>query len=202
MSKGNEETQRRIDAYENIRNVMAAEGFHEKICTVSILKANAMVFVTSLPIAALCILIYFFRWHLIAFPFSRLPQTLLFLILMILSFGIHEVIHGLTWSRFCKNKWNSIHLGIMWKTLTPYCHCQETLKYRGYILGALMPLFILGLGTFVVSMLIGSTMILFLALINIFAAGGDITIVSMMLRHKSAFVYDHPTECGFIAFYK
>jgi hypothetical protein len=201
MAKANDETAKRVEEYEKMRISMAADGFHESTRTISILKANAMMLVTALPIAALCALAYFFKWHTISFQLT-LQQTLLAVAAFFFCVFVHEVIHGLTWSLFCKNRWKSIHLGVVWNQLTPYCHCREALKYGGYILGALMPLAILGLGAFAISLYLGDSILLFLSLLNILGAGGDITISFMALRHKGAFIYDHPTECGFIAFDK
>jgi hypothetical protein len=201
MADNKDEAAERMEAYENIRTTMADAGYHESIRTISILKANAMMLVTSLPIAAICTLIYFLKWRKIDYAIP-LPQVFLVLVAFCVCVFIHEVIHGLMWSLFCKNKWKSIHLGVMWKQLTPYCHCKETLRCGGYILGSLMPLIIVGLGVFVVALLIGNSTVLFLSLLNILGAGGDITISFMMLRHKDALIYDHPAECGFIAFDK
>lgn len=199
MASNDQEKQNRIDNYENKRLAMLNEGYTENICTISIVKANIMALVTTSPIIVLCIAIYFSKWDMINFNFNII-KSLLFVIFTIACIVIHEIIHGLTWSMFCKNKWESIHLGIMLEVLTPYCHCKEPLKFGAYILGGLMPLLVLGIGVFIFSLFIGSGLLLFLSLINILGAGGDVTIAIMLLRYKKALILDHPTKCGFVAF--
>ena len=38
---------------------------------------------------------------------------------------VHELLHGITWACYAKSGWKSISFGVMWKLLTPYCHCNE-----------------------------------------------------------------------------
>jgi hypothetical protein len=63
-----------------------------------------------------------------------------------------------------------------------------------------MPFIVLGLGIFLASIITNSIFLLALSMFNIIAAGGDITIALMLLKHKNALIIDHPTECGFWAF--
>ena len=65
-------------------------------------------------------------------------------ILVIVGIVVHELIHGLTWACYAKRGWKSISFGVMWKLLTPYCHCDEPMHISGYMMGAMMPCIILG----------------------------------------------------------
>ncbi|MCE5178256.1 MAG: DUF3267 domain-containing protein [Porphyromonadaceae bacterium] len=78
-----------------------------------------------------------------------------------------------------------------------YCHCTEPLKLRHYVVGALMPAFILGLIPTVVSLFNGNLMFLILGVFFISAASGDFMVV-WILRKESPdnFVQDHPSEAG------
>lgn len=201
MLNSKEEKQKRIERYETLRISMKDKGFRETKCTISILKANLMALITTMPIILVCFILFYIKWKKIEFNITPLHMVI-FLLSMFASIVVHEVIHGLTWSLFCKYKWKSIHLGVMWESLTPYCHCKETLKFGGYILGGLMPLIVLGIGLFILSLFIGNTFIFIISIINILSAGGDITIALMLLKYKKSLIFDHPTECGFIAFYK
>jgi hypothetical protein len=201
MSKSETEKRDRIENYERLRAEMGHSGFKEKICTISVLKANILAIIITAPIIAVCLAIYNNKWGGGTFSVSPF-RLLLFVIIMIAGFVVHEVLHGLTWGLFCKKKWKSIHLGVMWNQLTPYCHCKEMLSWGSYIFGGLMPLLVLGIGLFISAFLMGNMMLLGISLINILSAGGDITIVFMLLKHKNTLVFDHPTECGFIAFFK
>ncbi|MEG1254221.1 DUF3267 domain-containing protein [Clostridium sp.] len=204
MDKKNIEKQKRIESYESNRLEMLNQGFNENIGIISILKANLMAFITAAPIVVVCFILYMLKWNTISFSFegNGIFMLILYFPVMAFFFAIHEVIHGISWSLFCKDKWKSIHLGVVWEKLTPYCHCKEPLKFGGYIFGGLMPLMILGIGLFAISYFIGSGALMFISLINILGAGGDITIALMLLKYRDAYILDHPTECGFIAFTK
>src|SRR5690606_9207687 len=70
---------------------------------------------------------------------NGLLTGLLFLVVVIVGVVVHELIHGITWAIFAKNGLRSIKFGILKEMLTPYCHCQEPLKLKPYLLGAMMP---------------------------------------------------------------
>ena len=93
---------------------------------------------------------------------------------------------------------------MMWKVLTRYCACAEPLNFTQYFLGALMPFFVLGFGAFFVALATKSIACLAFSMLSMLAAGGDITIVCMLLKYRKekALFADHPTECGFYAFVK
>lgn len=187
--------------FANIRERLLSEGYTEQVKTISVLKANLMAFVTAGPIAIICAVTFFMVRKTAGFRFG-LSDMLWFLLFIFASIIVHELIHGATWALFCKNGFKSIHFGIIWKMLTPYCCCEEPLKFRSYLLGGLMPFFVLGLGIFVLSLVSGSLVVLNLALLNILAAGGDLTIALSLLKHRDAVILDHPSECGFVAFSK
>jgi hypothetical protein len=48
---------------------------------------------------------------------------------------LHELIHGITWAKYTKDGFKSIRFGVLWKFLTPYCHCKEPLLVKHYIIG-------------------------------------------------------------------
>lgn len=114
---------------------------------------------------------------------------------------IHELIHGITWARYAPGGWKSISFGVMWKMLTPYCHCDKPLKVRHYVLGALAPLVALGILPIVTGLCFCSMAVLVYGIIFTSAAAGDILVV-WKLRHEPAenTVLDHPTEAGCIIY--
>ncbi|MBO7668837.1 MAG: DUF3267 domain-containing protein [Firmicutes bacterium] len=131
-------------------------------------------------------------------------ELLVFIAAMAALIVIHELVHGLTWACFAKGGFKSIEFGFIKKYLTPYCTCAEPLKKGQYILGALMPLLVCGLLPALIAAICGSTLLLWLSEVMIFAASGDVMIVGKILTHRSAAtetVYlDHPTEAGLILF--
>ena len=190
----------RTERFEAIRAELEQEGWHGISCTISVLKANLMAFVTAGPIAAVCAVVFILTKSGVSGGFG-IRELLIFYALLLASIFVHEGLHDLAWSLFCKHGWKSIHLGVMWKKLTPYCCCMEPLAFGPYLVGGLAPLVVLGFGLFAAAMLTGSVLLLLLSLVNILAAGGDTTIALMLLRHRKARIMDHPTACGFWAFY-
>jgi Protein of unknown function (DUF3267). len=201
QKKTNLEKEQRIQNYEMQREQMLKAGYTEFVGTISVVKANIMAMITAGPFAILVIILYFYVWKDSSIRFNGL-SSFLFLLGMIVSIPIHEFIHGFTWHFFCKNKWKSIHFGIIKEMLTPYCHCKEPLSFASYLLGGLMPLLVLGFGMSILGIVLHSGLVLAIGAINIVCAGGDTTIVCMLLKYRDCKIIDHPTDCGFAAFRK
>ena len=124
-----------------------------------------------------------------------------FMIVLVVGIIVHELIHGLTWGLYAKSKFKSISFGVMWKMLTPYCHCSEPLKVPHYAIGALMPLITLGLIPAVVAICIKSLFWLNMSIIFIAAAAGDIMNVWNLRKEKrNNMILDHPTEAGYLVY--
>ena len=189
----------------------------ERKLTVSIVWANIFsLFVlaaTAIPTAA----IWYAVWgetSIVPSPDHRLADAELtawvwhevmkfgiFAVAVIGGVFVHEFVHGLTWACYTKNGWKSISFGFMWKMLTPYCHCSEPLKVRPYIIGALMPLVVVGIIPLIIGLCIGSFFTTFFGVFYVCGAAGDI-LIAWKLRHEPAenTVLDHPTECGCIIY--
>ena len=92
------------------------------------------------------------------------------------------------------------------KSLTPYCTCASPLPKWSYIMGAMTPLFVLGVVPYMIGLFSGNLYVLFMAVVMILGAGGDIMLVIRLLRFRSesseVLVYDHPTEAGSVVFEK
>lgn len=124
-----------------------------------------------------------------------------FMIVLVVGVIVHELIHGLTWGLYAKSKFKSISFGVMWKMLTPYCHCSEPLKVPHYAIGALMPLIFLGIIPAVVAICIKSLFWLTMSIIFIAAAAGDIMIVwNLRKEDRNNMILDHPTEAGYLVY--
>lgn len=124
--------------------------------------------------------------------------VVIFVLLMI----PHEFLHGLTWKLASKGSWQDIKFGIMWKKLcTPYCHCGKPMQVRHFRLVLLMPLCVLGILPCMLSLCIGSPVLLAYGIVGIVAASGDIWM-TWLLRNEDANtrIYDHPSAAGFFLF--
>ena len=116
----------------------------------------------------------------------------------IVGIVVHELIHGLTWACYTKNGWKSISFGVMWKMLTPYCHCNEPMHIRNYMVAAMMPCVVLGVIPAVIALFIGSLHLLALGVFFIAAASGDIWMTWLLTKENpKSLVLDHPSEAGF-----
>lgn len=192
--------QRIVDNYERQKADFEQRGYKEYSEVFSAAKANAMVFVTSFPVALILILI----WVLA----DRGPiwtadlNFILVLALVLVTAYIHEVLHGVGWCLGTKEKWKSIYIGMMWSSLTPYCHCKEPLEPGKYLFGCMLPGTLLGLGIYVAAFVTGNNFFLWVSLFNVLAAGGDLLIAWYARKYRTGYVLDHPTECGFVIFQK
>ncbi|MBE7635139.1 MULTISPECIES: DUF3267 domain-containing protein [Tenacibaculum] len=116
---------------------------------------------------------------------------------------IHELIHGITWSLFSKKGLKSIKYGVLWKKLTPYCHCKEPLLLKNYILGAIMPAVILGIIPAVYSIISGNLVIFGFAIFFTMGAIGDFLIIKLIIKeNRNSFALDHPSELGCFIYHK
>lgn len=124
-------------------------------------------------------------------------QGLWYLLAFIAGIVLHELIHGITMSLFCKKGFHSIKFGFMWQYLTPYVHCKEPLIKKHYITGALMPSIVLGIIPAVAGILFRNPGWLLFGMIFTYASGGDFLIV-WLLRHqpKNTLVLDHEAKVG------
>ncbi|MGQ0828185.1 MAG: DUF3267 domain-containing protein [Bacteroidota bacterium] len=116
---------------------------------------------------------------------------------------LHELIHGIVWSRFTKDGFRSIKFGVLWKMLTPYCHCKEPLKVSQYITGVIMPAIILGVVPAIISIVIGNIGLLVFGIFFTMVAVGDFLIINLLRKeNKDSLVLDHPSEAGFFIYRK
>lgn len=177
--------------------------------TIDIVKANIYGIVIIFPIALIYGVPYFLLWKgqftleyfrsVLDTPHPLTVFMGLFLLLGIMAGGIvlHELIHGITWSLFASKGFKSIRFGVMWKMLTPYCHCKEPLKVSHYILGAIMPAIILGIIPAFIALFTGSFGLLLFALLFTIAAIGDFMIINLLRKERmDDLAEDHPSEAG------
>ena len=198
--------QKRMENFDSVKTSFLENGYEMKEHTLGIVYANVIAFFVSFPFMApvIALFILFHRASIIEiFDYSRIW---FFLPAYIIAVVLHEAVHGVTWGLFAKNHFKSINFGLMKEMLTPYCTCSEPLEKRHYILGSLMPLFLIGYLPAVIGVFTSQGWLFLLGIIMILGAGGDIIITYRMLRYKSekkeTVYFDHPVKCGFITFEK
>lgn len=183
--------------------------YRKENLTIDIVWANLFGFLLIAPIVFVYGIPFYFIWHH-HYPVDRLGEYMdsigvaglgggfgLFLLLLMGGIIAHELIHGITWSFYTKRGFKSIRFGMMWKMITPYCHCKEPLKVKHYVLGAIMPGVLLGVLPGVVALSTGSLALLLFAIFFTMAAAGDFLMVHLLRKEsRESWVQDHPSETG------
>lgn len=193
---------------------MNKEQYQQTELTVTAAEANKQALVFVLPILVLYMVPYLLLWpeqmswmSIESFVREHGVRTLFYPFLMLLVFiagaAVHELLHGLTWAIFCKHGVKSIKYGVHWSYLTPYCHCEEVLPLRPYILGGIMPGLVMGLLPALAGMATGNLLLFLFGLFFTVAASGDL-LVLWMLRYAKAtdLVQDHPEKVGCVVYRK
>ena len=181
-------------------NKMNNEGYIRKDHIISVKNANIYGILTPMPFILVTIIYYILNYK--SFNNSFQFGVVNFIIILIVSLLIHELIHGITWSIYCEDKLKSIKFGFNLSGLMPYAHCKEPLSKKGYMIGALMPFLILGIIPMLLMFIFPNNFLFFMSIINILSAGGDLLIALHLLKYKNIKVLDHPTDPGFVAFEK
>ena len=169
--------------------------------TIDIMKANVFALVI-LVVSAIMFLVPFYLIWKDKKPIDELlgsvSQWSITFILFIVGVVVHELIHGLTWACYAKSGWKSISFGMIWKMLTPYCHCDEPMRIRNYIVAAMMPCIVLGIIPTFIALFIGSLHLLALGIFFIASGSGDIWMTWLLTKENpKSMVLDHPSEAGF-----
>jgi len=127
--------------------------------------------------------------------------VLIYFVVLIVGAAVHELVHGITWAHYCKNGWRSISFGVLWKYLMPYCHCSEPLLVSHYRIGALMPLYVVGILPLIVSPFVNSIFLCFFGVLFITGAAGDLMVVWRLRKENpNNTVMDHPKEPGYFVY--
>jgi|SRR5690606_38734670 len=188
------------------------ENYTKEKRTIDLGKANVFSILILFPILLIFGLPFYLIWGE-SFSIKSILDGLVPMdipIMMLYFFGItiigiilHELIHGIFWAMFTKNGFKSIKFGVLWKMLTPYCHCTEPLKVKQYIIGAIAPAVILGFIPSILALFNGSLGLLIFGMFFTMAAAGDFLIINLIRKeNKNSLVQDHPTEAGYYIYKK
>ena len=183
------------------KNFMTMEETKGRKVAIDIAKANVFAVVLMVVTAIVFFVPYYLIWK-DEKPIGELSFDLgdwcLGLVLVVAGIVVHELIHGATWACFAKRGWKSISFGVIWKMLTPYCHCDEPMHIPAYMIGAMMPCFVLGVLPAIVALIVGSLPMLAWGVFFIASAAGDIWMTWLLTKEDSKrLVLDHPSEAGF-----
>lgn len=184
---------------------MNTETYKREELTINMLQAQLSVLIYFVPSIILFGLPYYFIWgdrltmqsyRNMFVGLSSWTPALIFGII-VLGVILHEFIHGVTWAKFAKNGLKSIKYGVLWQFLTPYCHCEEPLLVKHYIIGAFMPGLVLGFFPSFIALITGSLSLILLGLFFIITASGDFMIINILRKESmDSLVQDHPKKIG------
>lgn len=202
--------QKRLEKFEEIRSDLVSRGYKCTELIIGLVWANAFSFILFVPVAIISMVLYLMVNSTDGIVDSLLAMSpltyLLFVVILLALVVVHELIHGATWAIFAEHHFKDIEFGFIKKYLTPYCTCKVALAKSAYILGALMPLIILGIIPVAIAIAAGSLFWLWMGIIMIISASGDILIVHKIVTYKTEageiLYYDHPTDAGGVIFEK
>lgn len=190
------------EAFNRLQAELKANGYREKDVTIPSGKAMVLGVVSALPFIAIIGLLYRFvlieRAHLS--EIGGLSFYIMFIAIIAVSVVVHELLHGIGWAISSEKGWKVVRFNI--NAMMPSCACKVALKKKTYLIGVLAPFVLLGVGSILFVFVYPGTLSLLIMMVNFVAAGADLLIAFHVLKEKSCLIADHPTEAGYIAFYK
>jgi len=109
--------------------------------------------------------------------------TGLFLLLVLLYFMLHEVLHGIGYILGGAHPKN-IYFGIALEKGILYCLCREEIKKKAILTSLQMPFTVIGLITYVIGLLTNNSMLTILSICNLTGASMDLVMFFYIMRIK------------------
>ena len=188
--------------FERMKADLLEKGYQEKDVTITSGKAMVLGALYGLPFVIVFGLWY--RLFLIERAYllevSGIAFYVLFIAIIAVSVVIHELLHGIGWAAASGKGWNVIRFNI--HALMPSCACKAVLGKRVYLTGVLAPFTVLGGGSVLFIFIYPGTVSFLTMMVNFISAGADLMIAFQVLKERDGFIADHPTEAGYIAFYR
>lgn len=188
--------------FEKMKEQLYKEDYKGKDVTITSGKAMALGVLYALPFVIVFGLLYRFllieRAYLL--ELSGIPFYIIFIAIIAISVVIHELLHGIGWAVASGKGWNVVRFNI--SAMMPSCACKVALEKKAYLIGVLTPFVVLGLGSILFIFIYPGTISLLTMMVNFISAGADLIIAFNVSKEKDVLIVDHPTEAGYIAFYK
>jgi hypothetical protein len=185
-------------------------GYKMEEMTIDAAKAQVTSIVYFIPFVILFGPLYYFLWsdgtldifkNLFPKEMNGLTTSAVMILVILVGIVLHELIHGITWCLFAKEGFKSIKFGVIWKAVTPYCHCKEPLKVKNYIIGAIMPALLLGILPTILALITGNIQLFAFGMFFTMAAGGDFMMINMIRKlDMDMLTQDHPSKIGCIVY--
>lgn len=190
------------EEFEKTEVQLRDKGYREKDVTLSSGKAMGFGLLYALPFVLILGLLYRFllikKAHLL--ETSGPSFYLLFIAIIAVCVVIHELLHGVGWAAASGKGWDVVRFNI--SAMMPSCACKAALKKKQYLIGVLTPFVVLGLSSILFVFLYPGTISMLTLLVNFIGAGADLVIAAALAKEPDGLILDHPTQAGYILFYK
>lgn len=163
-------------------NEPVLNGYQEYKIQFNMLWLNIFAFIVLIIFTALLGGPFYLIWGINNASIQKFGLELF--IVYIFGIVIHELIHGLFFVIFSKNKFKSVKFGIKPKHGAAYCICTEPLKIKHFIIVTIMPAIILGFIPGLISLILGNIYFLVFSLIFIMGASGDFLVIFKMIKEN------------------
>ena len=175
--------------FERMKADLHEKGYQEKDVTITSGEAMVLGALYGLPFVIVFGLWY--RFFLIERAYllevSGIAFYVLFIAIIAVSVVIHELLHGIGWAVASGKGWNAVRFNI--NAMMPSCACKA-------------PFTVLGGGSVLFIFIYPGTVSLLTMMVNFISAGADLMIAFQVLKERDGFIADHPTEAGYISFYR
>ena len=174
------------------------EGYETELRTIGMLKANIMALVVLGLFCLLGLAGMYAIWG--GFSLGNPWNGMLFIIGFWVGVAVHELIHGFTWMWVTHSSFRHLRFGLLRGGV--YCHIDVPMNKRKYVVGAFMPLLLLGIVPFLLSFATNSLWLMLFGACFIGCAMGDVLIVWAIRKESpDTLVYDHPSEPGCVVYH-
>ena len=181
-----------------VETIPEIEGYNIELRTIGMLKANIVAIVMMALLGVLGLMAMYAIWG--DFSMGNPWNGMLFIVGFWVGVAVHELIHGFTWMWATRSSFSHLRFGLLRGGV--YCHIDVPMSKRKYVVGALMPLMLLGVVPFLLSFATNSLWLMLFGAIFIGCAMGDVLIVWAIRKEPpDTLVYDHPSEPGCIVYH-
>lgn len=148
-------------------------------------------------IISVLLLIVGFIVFILTYGIFEYTNYLSLVISFVLYLAIHEIIHGLAFSYFCKNKYN-VKYGAALEKGVFYAMCQERINKKAVLISLMAPTFFLTFIALIIAYIFRIDLLGILAIFNLSGATGDILMTLFVLRLPDDIKYiDYDNVIGF-----
>lgn len=151
---------------------------------------------TVLNILSIIILVFMIMisYFIFEYNFLNINNWFILLLYYLIYTIIHEIIHAISYI-INGAKSNKITFGIMLEKGILYCLCKQNINRRNILISLMSPLILIGIITYIISIIYKSPLLMLLSILNISGCVGDI-VTFLFLRKIKKFEFteiDDPT---------